>query len=320
MKLFKFSDLIKSWSVWGLSAITALPILAENTEWVSAIVPKEYQPMALSILGAITLIARAIKQKPEGVKMACNGCGTSAGLTKEQVENLINKLIDEGKLQAGLKDCDGAELPKGTKLVLCSAFADMVKELIEKGTIDVVSDVKVEDGKIVVVDGTGKETKLATPFVSDLAFDATTNKLTWSQDGKDKSATLPYVKAVAGDKGVVLTLPDGSTVEVPKSGSALTEDSFDHTITKGANVADKFGVKLKDKGGLKGGLDGIEVATGAGLTKDANGNVKVDGGAVADGLAGSGLTASNGQLSVATVRLMDASGTVHLGNLVDTTK
>lgn len=272
--------------------------------------------------------------------MACNGCGTSAGLTKEQVENLINKLIDEGKLQAGLKDCDGAELPKGTKLVLCSAFADMVKELIEKGTIDVVSDVKVEDGKIVVVDGTGKETKLATPFVSDLAFDATTNKLTWSQDGKDKSATLPYVKAVAGDKGVVLTLPDGSTVEVPKSGSALTEDSFDHTITKGANVADKFGVKLKDKGGLKGGLDGIEVATGAGLTKDANGNVaiktgtglttdsdgnlKIDGAGVAkdiaDGLAGSGLTANNGQLSVATVRLMDASGTVHLGNLVDVAK
>ena len=64
MKFFKFSDLIRSWSVWCLSAITALPILAENTEWVSAIVPKEYQPMVLSILGAITLIARAIKQKP----------------------------------------------------------------------------------------------------------------------------------------------------------------------------------------------------------------------------------------------------------------
>ena len=64
MKFFKFADLIKSWSVWGLSAITALPILAENTEWVSVIVPKEYQPMTLSILGAITLIARSIKQKP----------------------------------------------------------------------------------------------------------------------------------------------------------------------------------------------------------------------------------------------------------------
>lgn len=42
--------------------------------------------------------------------MACNGCGTSAGLTKEQVENLINKLIDEGKLQGGLTDCDGGRL------------------------------------------------------------------------------------------------------------------------------------------------------------------------------------------------------------------
>ena len=63
MKFFKLPDLIKSWSVWGLSATNALPILAENTEWVSAIVPKEYQPMVLSILGAITLIARAIKQK-----------------------------------------------------------------------------------------------------------------------------------------------------------------------------------------------------------------------------------------------------------------
>ena len=191
--------------------------------------------------------------------MACNGCGTSAGLTKGQVENLISTLIDEGKLQAGLKDCDGAVLPKGSKLVLCSAFADMVQELIDNGKIDVVKEVKVEDGKIVVVDGTGKETKLATPFVSDLAFDATTNKLTWSQNGKDKEAVLPYVKAVAGDKGVVLTLPNGTTIEVPK----------------------------------------------AGLT---------------DGLAGSGLTANNGQLSVATVRLMDASGTVHLGNLVDVTK
>lgn len=64
MQFFKLKDLGRSWSVWGLSVLTALPILAEKTEWVSAIVPEKYQPMALSILGAITLIARAIKQKP----------------------------------------------------------------------------------------------------------------------------------------------------------------------------------------------------------------------------------------------------------------
>lgn len=64
MKMFKFKDLIRSWSVWGLSALTILPILTENTEWISVVVPEKYQPMALSLLGAITLVARAIKQKP----------------------------------------------------------------------------------------------------------------------------------------------------------------------------------------------------------------------------------------------------------------
>lgn len=64
MNMFKFKDLIRSWSVWGLSALTILPILTENTEWVSVVVPEKYQPMALSLLGAITLVARAIKQKP----------------------------------------------------------------------------------------------------------------------------------------------------------------------------------------------------------------------------------------------------------------
>lgn len=64
MKFFKLKDLLKSWSVWGLSAITALPVLAENTDWVSAVVPPKYQPMAISLLGAVTLLARAIKQKP----------------------------------------------------------------------------------------------------------------------------------------------------------------------------------------------------------------------------------------------------------------
>lgn len=64
MQLFHWKDLCRSWSVWGLSVITLLPMLAENTSWVSAVVPEKYQPMALSILGAITLLARAIKQKP----------------------------------------------------------------------------------------------------------------------------------------------------------------------------------------------------------------------------------------------------------------
>lgn len=273
--------------------------------------------------------------------MACGGCNTSMGLTKDQVENLINKLLDEGKLQGGLKTCDGADLPKGSKVITCAVLADAVNDLLKEGRVDVITDVKIEDGKLVVVDGTGKENKITTPFVSDLAFNSEENKLTWVQDGKDKSATLPYVKAVEGATGVVLTLPDGSFVELPKADKVLTPDNLDHTIQKDANVPGKYGMKVDPKGGLTTDLvTGVGVKAGDGLTKDKDGNLvlklgdglKTDSkgnlvidpikGArqLVDSLAGAGLIAEEGQLKVATVRLMDAGGKVHLGDVVDTTK
>lgn len=64
MTFFKFKDYIKSWSTWVLSAVTVTPVLEANTGWVSAIIPSNWQPFAISILGAIGLVARAIKQKP----------------------------------------------------------------------------------------------------------------------------------------------------------------------------------------------------------------------------------------------------------------
>ena len=51
--------------------------------------------------------------------MACRGCGDAVYMTKDQVENYINKLIEEGKLQPGLQDCKGGALPKGTKVPSC---------------------------------------------------------------------------------------------------------------------------------------------------------------------------------------------------------
>lgn len=245
--------------------------------------------------------------------MACGGCDTQTGMTKEQVENLVNKLIDDGKISGGLKSCDGGAVSPGTKVVLCDALTKAINDAIKSGDVDVVKDVALSGDKVVVTKG----------------------------DGKTKELSLPFAKATAGEDEVVLTLPDGSTVAVPKSGAALTEKDFDNTIKKGVNEADKFGVNLQDKGGLDYDNKGaIFVKTGGGLTKDANGNVvlkpgdgvKIDdkgnvtidsktvGKLIADALAGSGLVAENGQLKVATVRLMDASGTVPLGNLVDTSK
>lgn len=232
--------------------------------------------------------------------MACNGCGETPAMTKEQVENLIQSKIDEGKIQGGLKSCGGEKLPAESQVILCSQLAEKVKDLITNGTVDVVTDVAVEEGKLVVTDGTGKKVKTDLPglknvevkdgklvttpingtpvetkldFAEDLAFDSTENKLTWKEGGESKNAKLPYLKGVATEKALVVTLPDGTNAELPKEGHALTEDSFDETIEKGANKADKLGVRLASNKGLQRTIDGLAIKLGAGLMLNEAGEI-----------------------------------------------
>lgn len=180
--------------------------------------------------------------------MACNGCGGSPAMSKEQIENLIQAKIDEGKIQGGLKGCDGEKLPAESKVILCSQLAEKVKKLISDGTVDVVTDVAIEEGKLVVTDGTGKQVK----------------------------TDLPYLKGVNGEKEVVLTFHDGSIVSVPKTNNVITKDDFDDTIEKGANKADKFGVRLAPNKGLQRTLDGLAVKVGAGLTINEAGEIVLE--------------------------------------------
>lgn len=173
--------------------------------------------------------------------MACNGCGETPAMSKEQIENLIQAKIDEGKIQGGLKSCGGDKLSAESQVILCSQLAEKVKELITNGTVKVVTDVAIEEGKLVVTDGTGKQVK----------------------------TDLPYLKGVNGEKEVVLTFPDGSNVSVPKTNNVITKDDFDETIEKG----DKFGVRLAPNKGLQRTIDGLAVKIGAGLTINENGEI-----------------------------------------------
>lgn len=179
--------------------------------------------------------------------MACGGCNSVAPVTKDQVENLIQKAIDSGKVQGGLKTCAGEKLPAESKVLMCSELTDAVNAAIEKGDIKVIKDVVYKEHKIVVTDG----------------------------EGKDHEYELPYPEMAVGNKEVVFTQPDGTTVAVPKSDAVLTEDDFDKTITKGANEDGKLGVKVKPNGGLEATTDGVGIKLGDGVKTDAKGALTI---------------------------------------------
>ena len=177
--------------------------------------------------------------------MACGGCNSVAPVTKDQVENLIQKAIDSGKVQGGLKTCAGEKLPAESKVLMCSEVVDAVNAAIKKGDIKVIKDVVYKEHKIVVTDG----------------------------EGNDHEYVLPYPEMAIGDKEVVFTKPDGTTVAVPKATSDAID--FDKTITKGANEAGKLGVKVKENGGLEATEDGVGIKAGDGLKVGEDGSLQI---------------------------------------------
>nr|QTZ82757.1 MAG: hypothetical protein [Enquatrovirus sp.] len=61
MQFFKLKDLAKSWSVWAASAVTITPVLDVTTP-IFNFIPEQYKPIAITVLGLVTLVTRAIKQ------------------------------------------------------------------------------------------------------------------------------------------------------------------------------------------------------------------------------------------------------------------
>lgn len=205
-------------------------------------------------------------------------CSASCGSQREMVELLINKAITDalksGDLQAGLKDCDGGALGKDSKVVLCNALVDSVNEAIKNGEINVVKNVTIEDGKLKVTDGTGKEKEITLPGVRSVTFND--GKLSVTDFAGEKTETvLPFPQMAIGDKEVVLTNPNGEHVSVPKSADVLTAGDFDKTITKGANEAGKLGVKVKENGGLEATGDGVGIKAGDGLKVGEDGSLQI---------------------------------------------
>lgn len=180
--------------------------------------------------------------------MTCSAsCGSQREMVELLIENAINRALNNGDIQAGLKDCDGGALGKDSKVVLCNALVGAVNEAIKNGEIDVVKDATVENGKLKVTKG----------------------------DGTQREITLPFPQMAIGDKEVVLTNPNGEHVAVPKAADVLTAGDFDKTITKGANEPGKMGVKVKENGGLEATEDGVGIKAGDGLKVGEDGSLQV---------------------------------------------
>lgn len=162
--------------------------------------------------------------------MACGGCGSVRGMTKPEVSNYIQELIDQHKLQAGINDCENNHLPRDAKVVLCDKLADLICDLI-------------------------KTEKVCFPTVESLAYDADTETLTLTFGGQDYTTHIRVKGSnVTGDgkAGVYTIYQDGKEVvkidtgvqdvkiedgklKVSKSGGV--EKEFDIPVTP----APKFG-------------------------------------------------------------------------------
>lgn len=120
--------------------------------------------------------------------MACRGCTEVTAMTKDQVANYINKLVKDGDLQAGLKDCDGERLRQDAKVVTCGGDKH-------------VTDVDVEGGKLKVTYSDGKTEKLDIPGITDLAY--RDGVFTWKEGGNAQTAQLDFLSEVHADAPII---------------------------------------------------------------------------------------------------------------------
>lgn len=155
--------------------------------------------------------------------MACGGCGSVRGMTKPEVANYIQELIDQQKLQAGLNDCDGKALPKGAEVVLCDKLADIICDLIAKE-------------------------KVCFPNIDEFVYDADKETLSLTFGGKEHTT---HIKVKGGDvtgegkNGVYTIYQDGK--EVVKIDTGVQDVKIEDgklKVSKSGGVEKEFDIPM----------------------------------------------------------------------------
>ena len=155
--------------------------------------------------------------------MACGGCGSVRGMTKPEVANYIQELIDQQKLQAGINDCDGKALPKGAEVVLCDKLADIICDLIDKE-------------------------KICFPTIDEFVYDADKETLSLTFGGKEHTT---HIKVKGGDvtgegkNGVYTIYQDGK--EVVKIDTGVQDVKIEDgklKVSKSGGVEKEFDIPM----------------------------------------------------------------------------
>lgn len=155
--------------------------------------------------------------------MACGGCGSVRGMTKPEVANYIQELIDQQKLQAGINDCDGKALPKGAEVVLCNKLADIICDLINKE-------------------------KVCFPTIDEFVYDADKETLSLTFGGKEYTT---HIKVKGGDvtgegkNGVYTIYQDGK--EVVKIDTGVQDVKIEDgklKVSKSGGVEKEFDIPM----------------------------------------------------------------------------
>lgn len=199
--------------------------------------------------------------------MTCRkGCGPSLGNIELVVKDLIRQMIEDGRLQEGIIDCEGNRVWREGRVVTCDILASAVCQLAEEGVLcfKEAESIVFNDGKICLLfnDGTSTCTTIDVKDEKVNGFSAkgTVLTITLSDGSKysvDLAKMLEIIAATAkeDDTGYTITGTDNNAVTIPKV-----------TITSGGDGTATLKVGAKST---------TVVTTPTTATKQPDGSVKI---------------------------------------------
>lgn len=199
--------------------------------------------------------------------MTCRkGCGSSLGNIELIVKDLIRQMIEDGRLQEGIIDCEGNRVWREGRVVTCDILASAVCQLAEEGVLcfKEAESITFNDGKICLLfnDGTSTCTTINVKDEKVNGFSAkgTVLTITLSDGSKysvDLAKMLETIAATAkeDDTGYTITGTDNNAVTIPKV-----------TITSGDDGTATLKVGTKST---------TVVTTPTTATKQSDGSVKI---------------------------------------------